>query len=64
MLFNVVANAVKFNCAEGFIEISADYCRESRKLTTTVVDEGVGMSQEELDALFKPFRKRKARFAA
>jgi PAS domain S-box-containing protein len=52
ILVNLVGNAVKFTEA-GNVTILADF--EDSRLKFRVVDTGIGMSEEQLQKLFKPF---------
>jgi PAS domain S-box-containing protein len=56
VLFNLVGNAIKFT-PQGSVKIvarmfTADQCR---KLSIDVIDSGIGMSDESLGKIFKPF---------
>jgi signal transduction histidine kinase/CheY-like chemotaxis protein len=52
ILVNLVGNAVKFTAA-GNVTIRADF--EDSRLKFEVEDTGIGMSEEQLQKLFKPF---------
>jgi len=51
ILRNLVTNAIKFSEAEGYIKISAE--KNKDEVVITVCDQGIGMSQEEVDSLFR-----------
>jgi signal transduction histidine kinase/CheY-like chemotaxis protein/HPt (histidine-containing phosphotransfer) domain-containing protein len=56
MLGNLLSNALKFTAAGGvFITVSQDGEADSPMLSFTVRDTGIGMKQEVLDRLFRPF---------
>ncbi|TNV74053.1 hypothetical protein FGO68_gene9792 [Halteria grandinella] len=54
VLFNLMGNAQKFTF-QGAISVKIDYDIITRVLKTTVIDTGIGMSQEELKKLFRFF---------
>jgi len=51
---NLAGNAIKFT-ESGIVRISA--VRESGRFKVRIEDTGIGMSEEELDRLFKPFQQ-------
>ncbi len=62
ILFNLVGNAVKFT-SSGSIEVSlraTPVVEGTFMLSCTVVDSGIGMSEEELAAIFEPFGQANA----
>lgn len=54
ILMNLAMNAVKFT-ERGFVAIEVSYGRASSKLQLDVIDSGIGISQENLDRMFKAF---------
>jgi signal transduction histidine kinase/CheY-like chemotaxis protein len=57
VLFNLVGNSIKFTL-QGYIEVivQADEITEgSVRLTITVKDSGIGISEKDLEVIFKPF---------
>ena len=54
ILLNLCSNAIKFT-TDGNIDISVTYNKKLETLQFDVTDTGMGMSQSELDRLFKPF---------
>ncbi len=50
VLRNLISNAIKFTSGNGIIEISAK--RKSLKIEITIVDNGIGISQERINKLF------------
>ena len=54
MLFNLIGNAIKFTF-KGFIEVSLDFV--NNRLITRVTDSGIGITQEDMEKLFKFFGK-------
>ncbi|MDR1219806.1 MAG: response regulator [Treponema sp.] len=67
VLINLLGNAVKFTASgkeiRFFIEALDEREREAR-LRWTVVDQGIGMSEEQLARLFKPFEQADKTIAA
>jgi signal transduction histidine kinase len=56
ILFNVVANAVRFSNTNGQIELSAT--KENNWVVYTVKDDGVGIPEDMLPAVLEPFEGR------
>jgi signal transduction histidine kinase/ActR/RegA family two-component response regulator len=54
ILFNLCGNALKFT-EKGGVTVSMGYLEDSKQLRFQVNDTGIGMSEEELGRLFKPF---------
>lgn len=54
ILLNIVGNAVKFT-ESGSIKLIAKYLSDASKLQIQVIDTGVGIANEQLYQLFKPF---------
>lgn len=54
VLFNVIGNAVKFT-ADGGVTVEVACSSEAKELKFTVIDSGLGMSEEVQKCLFKPF---------
>jgi len=54
VLLNLCSNAIKFT-SEGNIEITIEYDKQNQRIQFDVTDTGMGMNQEELERLFKPF---------
>lgn len=54
ILLNLCSNAVKFS-NEGAVNINVSYNNKAEVMQFEVTDAGIGMSEEELDRLFKPF---------
>ena len=54
ILYNLCSNAVKFT-DHGKIDIRVTYSEDDRRMDISVVDTGIGMSDETLANLFKPF---------
>lgn len=53
IILNLVSNAIKFTPNDGEIKINSDY--EDNSLVITISDNGIGMSDESIDQIFKPF---------
>jgi signal transduction histidine kinase/CheY-like chemotaxis protein len=56
ILTNLVGNAVKFT-DEGHVEVIAAVDRAAEQIVLTVVDTGPGISADQRDAVFEPFRQ-------
>lgn len=54
ILLNLLSNAVKFT-NEGAVEVFVDYAPDVKQMRFTVIDSGIGMSDWEIQKLFKPF---------
>lgn len=50
---NVVRNAVKHSPERGLVEVSA--CRDADRIVVRVADQGPGVAEADLAAIFKPF---------
>ncbi|HEY9810407.1 MAG TPA: response regulator [Halomicronema sp.] len=55
VLINLLSNAVKFTPEGGQVWIEVDGNLEQEILTFTIADTGIGISQENITKLFKPF---------
>ncbi|MEA3512085.1 MAG: response regulator [Campylobacterota bacterium] len=55
IILNLISNAVKFTPQDGEIKYSLEYKEEN--LIITVSDNGIGMSAETQDRIFKPFEQ-------
>ena len=55
VLDNLLTNAIKFSPIGGLIEVSAE--TGNGCVRVSIVDEGPGIKSEELEKLFKPFKK-------
>ncbi|CAN5231308.1 hypothetical protein BH09SUM1_BH09SUM1_14760 [soil metagenome] len=56
VLLNLIGNAVKYNRPEGSVNISCMKA-SSQRLVFTVTDSGFGISDENLERVFKPFER-------
>ena len=52
---NVIRNAVKYSSANSTVVLTSVINHADKKVTITVVDQGLGIKEAELDAVFKPF---------
>ena len=55
IMYNLVSNAIKFTPAGGSVEVVGT--RSENGIRVTVSDTGIGISQEEIKHLFKPFKQ-------
>lgn len=55
VLGSVIDNAIKFNQEGGHIEINV--INDGKSLVVSVADDGIGIENDKLDQLFKPFSK-------
>jgi CheY-like chemotaxis protein len=56
ILINLCGNAIKFT-AEGHITLDTNFDKISNKIIFTIEDTGIGMTQEQISELFKPFKQ-------
>ena len=56
VLINLCSNAVKFT-HQGQVKITVDYLQNSQQIEFAVIDTGIGMSNEQLEKIFKPFEQ-------
>jgi signal transduction histidine kinase/CheY-like chemotaxis protein len=54
ILFNLCGNALKFT-EQGCVCVNIAYLKETRQLKFQVADSGIGMNEQELARIFKPF---------
>ncbi|MFK4784511.1 response regulator [Fusobacterium sp. MFO224] len=61
ILVNIIGNAIKYTSSGGNVIFSNKYVIEEGKILCCyeVIDDGVGMSQEFLEHMFKPFEQEK-----
>ena len=59
ILINLCGNAIKFT-AEGRVSLKIRYEKESNKIYFDVEDSGIGMDQDQIAGLFKPFMQADA----
>ncbi|MEM1166840.1 MAG: ATP-binding protein [Planctomycetota bacterium] len=58
ILINLVGNAIKFTHRGGVrIELGTDGAGDARTLRLAVIDTGIGMSDEQIGRLFRPFEQ-------
>ena len=57
---NLLSNAVKFTHEGKSIELNIDYKDEDNELVVKVKDEGIGISKENQQSIFKPFSQEDA----
>ncbi|HJV95914.1 MAG TPA: ATP-binding protein [Albitalea sp.] len=55
ILVNLVSNAVKYNRPGG--SVCLEVAREGDRVLVSVVDDGLGMSAEQVNSLFQPFNR-------
>ncbi|PDW02755.1 PAS domain-containing protein [Candidatus Viridilinea mediisalina] len=55
ILLNLLANAIKFTPAGGHVDFQATWQPEVGHVVFTVVDNGIGIAEDDMDMLFQPF---------
>lgn len=55
MLVNLLSNAVKYTPQNGKLGLEVHGNKEEEEITFTIWDEGIGIRQEDIQRLFKPF---------
>ncbi|OOF30394.1 PAS domain S-box protein [Salinivibrio proteolyticus] len=58
VLLNLLGNAIKFTSSEREVRdvfIRTSYCHGTQRLSVSIQDTGVGMTDEQIDKLFSPF---------
>ncbi len=60
-LLNVVMNAIQAMPDGGFLTVKTSVVQKDASLSISIADTGVGMSEETLSEVFKPFFTRKSR---
>ena len=56
VLNNLIGNAIKFSYPQTAVEISVDQCSDE-EVTISVKDEGQGIPEDQIEALFEPFAR-------
>lgn len=56
LLFNLLSNAIKYSPAGNTVSLKIGL-RDDHGLTVTVIDNGIGMSEEDMDVALIPFRR-------
>lgn len=56
ILLNLCSNAIKFT-EQGNVYLNVSFKPESSSLTFEVIDSGIGMSEDQLEKVFKPFEQ-------
>ena len=59
ILINLLSNAVKFT-EEGTVTLRIGYTQDAQRLDFEVIDTGVGLDQEQISRLFRPFTQADA----
>ena len=59
IVLNIIGNAVKFT-HEGGIDMDVSYIADQHKITISITDTGVGMTETEMNRIFKPFAQADA----
>ena len=56
ILINLLSNALKYNSAQGSIEVKCEFS-PSERLRISIKDSGAGLPPEKLEQLFQPFNR-------
>ncbi|MGO2479338.1 MAG: ATP-binding protein, partial [Pseudoalteromonas sp.] len=56
VLINIASNAVKFT-KTGFVSLTIEYLEQQQLLEFIIEDTGIGMSEREVERVFKPFEQ-------
>lgn len=56
MVLNLLSNAIKFT-DEGAVTLKANFNKDTELLNISVVDTGIGMTQEEVSRIFSPYEQ-------
>eukprot|EP00487_Bulimina_marginata_P002868 TRINITY_DN16614_c0_g1_i1.p1 TRINITY_DN16614_c0_g1~~TRINITY_DN16614_c0_g1_i1.p1 ORF type:complete len:120 (+),score=7.95 TRINITY_DN16614_c0_g1_i1:55-414(+) len=59
ILINIASNAVKFT-EQGLISLDITYDTNSQSIEFAIKDSGIGMSEHEIERVFKPFEQADA----
>ncbi len=62
VLLNLVSNGIKYNCPKGSVTLTVDILDE-KYLRINVNDTGIGIANEKLASLFKPFDRLGAEYS-
>lgn len=60
ILFNIIDNAIKFTPQNGNVFVTVSPVTENDMVLFTIIDNGIGMSEEEVDRIFTPFAQADA----
>ena len=55
VLLNLLSNAIKFTQKNGKVSLEIDYLQDKKMYEFKVIDNGIGISEESIKKLFKPF---------
>lgn len=55
MMLNLIENAIKYSKTDGTVTVFTEMIDEGKKLSLTVKDEGIGISQDHIERLFERF---------
>lgn len=56
LVFNLLSNAIKYSCSDGEVLVKLSY-RNSGGLDIAIIDNGIGMSNDDLHIAMIPFRR-------
>ena len=62
ILINLLSNAIKFTPRDGTVTVSVDH-EPGDVMAITVEDTGIGIAEDDIDRVLKPFERAKSEFA-
>ncbi len=57
VLINLLSNAVKYNRPGGTVSVAIALSADGKQVLLDVVDDGIGMTRDQLDHLYEPFNR-------
>ena len=60
VLSNLLSNAIKFSKKDGLVELKIEYIQDTNRIKFSVIDDGIGISQEYQKNIFKPFTQEQS----
>jgi signal transduction histidine kinase len=57
VLLNLLTNAIKYNCPNGYVDITVNHLPLDDKIKVSVKDSGVGINTQDLETIFEPMTR-------